>query len=57
MVVVWAFVALAFRHWETEMSLVFLAAVAIAVALGVMVLVRPTNGARTQVQGELKKAR
>lgn len=57
MVVIWAFTALAVRHWESETSLVVLAAIAIAAALGVMVLVRPTNGPRTQVQGELKKAR
>lgn len=53
LVVVWAFVALGVRHWGETTALVGLAGVAIAVALGVAVLVRPTNGARTQVQGEI----
>lgn len=40
LVVVWAFVALGVRHWESTFSLVVLAGVAIAVALGVSVSVR-----------------
>lgn len=56
-VVVWAFVALAVRHWDSETSLVGLAVVGVAAALGVLILVRPTEGARTQVQGELKGAK
>ncbi len=53
-VVVWAFIALAVKHYGTEPILVALAAVAIAVSLGVAFLVRPTSGARTQVQSALK---
>ena len=56
MVVIWAFVALGVRHWEVEPRLVALAGVAIAAAFGAMVLVRPTDGARTQVQGTLRDA-
>lgn len=56
-VVIWAFVALGVKHWESLPQLVVLAGVGIAAAFGVMVLVRPTNGPRTQVQGELKKAK
>lgn len=52
-VIIWAFVALAMRYWEVETSIVTLACVGIAAAVGTMVLVRPTNGPRTQVQGEL----
>jgi len=46
-VVVWAFVALAVKHYGSEPILVALAAVAIAVSLGVSFLVRPTKGTRT----------
>lgn len=53
-VVVWAFVALAVKHYGEEPILVALAAVAIAISLGVSFLTRPTDGARTQVQGALK---
>lgn len=54
-VVIWAFIALAVRHWDTNPMIVSLAMVGIAAAFGVMVLVRPTNGARTQVQETLKE--
>lgn len=53
-VVVWAFIALAVKHYGQEPMLVALAAAGIAVSLGVSFLVRPTSGARTQVQGALK---
>ena len=50
MVVIWAFVWLGVRHWESIDAIVGLAGVGIAAAFGAMVLVRPTSGARTRVQ-------
>lgn len=55
-VVVWAFVALAVKHYGQEPILVALAAVAIAVSLGVSFLTRPTDGPRTLPSGAMKDA-